>query len=282
MGIAKCQESIIYQRMPHFHNLELLHATYIKHTFSRHTHEGYAFGVIEQGALAFSYRGEKLIALPGHINLVIPGEAHDGYALSDAGWSYRMFYLDSSLLEQVAGEISGCTQTLPFFSAGVIKDDFLAKKIKDLHMLLENNASLLMEQESQLLNLLSSFILRHAQQRFPLHPLGKENQSMRRAREYIEENYTQNISIYTLSSLCNLSAFHLIRVFHDHFGVPPHVFQKQVRIKKAKELLAQKMSLACIAQETGFTDQSHLAKQFKHMVGIPPGQYRNSVQDFGR
>jgi AraC-like DNA-binding protein len=281
MGIAKCQESIIYQRMPHFHNLELLHATYIKHTFSRHTHEGYAFGIIEQGALAFSYRGEKLIALPGHINLVIPGEAHDGYALSDAGWSYRMFYLDSSLLEQVAGEISGCTQALPFFAAGVIKDDFLARKIKELHMLLENSAALLMEQESQLLNLLSSFILRHAQQRFPLHPLGKENQSVRRAREYIEENYSQNISIQTLASLCNLSAFHLIRVFHDHFGVPPHVFQKQVRIKKVKDLLTQKMSLARIAQETGFTDQSHLTKQFKHIVGISPGQYRNSVQDFG-
>ncbi len=34
-------------------NLELLRATYINHTFSRHTHEGYAIGVIEAGIEGF-------------------------------------------------------------------------------------------------------------------------------------------------------------------------------------------------------------------------------------
>jgi len=40
-------------------NLELLHATYVTHTFAPHTHEGYVIGVIEQGAEQFAYRRKK-------------------------------------------------------------------------------------------------------------------------------------------------------------------------------------------------------------------------------
>lgn len=39
-------------------NLELLHATYVTHTFALHTHEGYVIGVIEQGAEQFTYRNQ--------------------------------------------------------------------------------------------------------------------------------------------------------------------------------------------------------------------------------
>ena len=58
------QEQVKFWVMPQLNNLELLHASYTNHSFSKHMHDGFALGVIEQGALAFSYRGEKVIA-PG-------------------------------------------------------------------------------------------------------------------------------------------------------------------------------------------------------------------------
>ncbi len=89
-------------RVPKLGNLELMHAAYLTQTFARHTHEGFAVGVIESGALGFDYRGESLIASPGTINLANPDEAHTGHAAAESGWTYRMFYLDAVLLEQAA------------------------------------------------------------------------------------------------------------------------------------------------------------------------------------
>jgi AraC-like DNA-binding protein len=70
----------------------------------------------------------------------------------------------------------------------------------------------------------------------------------------------------------------LIRLFGDATGIPPHAYLRQVRVKRAKALLARGDSIANVAQATGFNDQSHLNRWFKRLLGITPGQYRNSVQ----
>lgn len=277
MHVAK--ENVNFWMIPQLNNLELLHATYVNHSFTKHTHECFAIGVIERGALRFSYRGEKVVAPSGHINLVIPGEAHDGCALSNEGWTYRMFYLEPKLMEQAVYEISGKTQRIPFFAAGAIKDDDLAGFIREFHILLEYPNIPFIEQESLLLAMLTEFILRYADEHFISRIIGKENQAVTRAREYIEDMYTQNISLKNLSKYCNLSPFHLLRVFKDSVGVPPHVYLKQIRINRAKELFAEGFSLAYIAQEIGFTDQSHFSKQFKQITGITPSKYSNIIQE---
>jgi AraC-like DNA-binding protein len=48
-------------------NLELLHATYVTHTFAPHTHEGYVIGVIEQGAEQFTYQIQIRILHAKHL-----------------------------------------------------------------------------------------------------------------------------------------------------------------------------------------------------------------------
>lgn len=273
------QEQVKFRIMPHLHNIELLTARYINHSFSKHIHEGYGLGVIEQGALTFSYRGERVVAPAGYINLVIPGEAHDGHAATELGWSYRMFYLESSILEQVVYDLSGKAHILPFFKAGTIKDDSLARFIRDFHQLLENNDVPLLEQQTLLLILLTELITRHADDHVALKGMGRESLIVAQARDYIEGIYNSNFSLSNLARHCNISPYHLLRVFKDAIGVPPHVYLKQVRIRRAKKLLEQGMSLSLIAQEVGFADQSHFSRQFKQITGLTPGKYSNIVQD---
>jgi AraC-like DNA-binding protein len=47
----------------------------------------------------------------------------------------------------------------------------------------------------------------------------------------------------------------------------------QMRVFRAKQLLAAGVPIAQAAFDTGFTDQSHLNRHFKRLVGITPGQY---------
>lgn len=279
MKIEKPREKVKYWLLPRLGNLELLHATYLNHSFSKHTHDGYAIGVIEEGALKFSYRGKNIIAPEGHINLVVPGEAHDGYAASENGWTYRMFYLQPGLLSKAASEIAGRPQGLPFFKAGAIKDVYMARMICQLHLLLEKQCIPLIEQESRLLSVLTHFILRYADFQPALKKTGKENLAVSRAQDYIESNYSRDISVEDLSRVANLSPFHLIRVFSDELGVPPHAYLTQVRIRRAKELITRGLPLVQTAFETGFVDQSHLTKSFKRITGVTPGKYSRIIQE---
>ena len=271
-------ESVKYWKVSQLFNVELLCATYTTQNFSRHIHEGYALGVIEQGALAFSYRGERVIAPAGSVNLVIPGEAHDGYAAMPAGWTYRMFYIAPEVLKQVTYNLFGQERS-PYFSAGVIQDRNLANQISTLHRLLEEQSSPKLEQESLFIAMLTSFVARHSDRRTDLRYLGKEDHAVKLVKDYIEDHYSENISLQDLSTTCHLSTFHLIRVFKNTIGVPPHIYLKQVRIRRAKEFLAKGLLPVFVAQEMGFVDQSHFSKQFKQITGVTPSQYSNFIQE---
>lgn len=279
MKAKEPREQIKLWRLPHLGAVDLLHATYVTQSFSRHMHEGFAIGVIEEGALKFSYRGENLVAPLGHINLANPGEAHDGYAASNMGWTYRMFYLDSALLQQIASQVAGKPKDTPFFQMGVIQDDNLAGLIRNLHLTLEKPGTPTLEQESLFLWTLAQFVARYADDRSPVCPVGKENQAVRRVREYIETYYSEDVSIKQLSLVANLSPFHLIRVFRNEVGIPPHTYLTQVRVTQAKQLLALGRPITKVTFETGFTDQSHFTKQFKRITGVTPGKYSKIIQD---
>lgn len=265
-------------RAPGVSGLELLHAHHLKQSFSKHTHEGYAVGVIEGGALGFFYRGENVVAAPGQINLCVPGEVHTGRPATPEGWSYRMFYFDARLLQQVAGDLADRPRALPFFQSGVIVDARLAQRLRQVHQRLENPHTPPLEQQTLLLDVLTRLILRHADTPLAFYKLGREPEAVRLVKSYLESCPAEAISLEQLACLTNLSRYHLVRVFHRAVGVPPHAYHRQVRIGRAKELLASGHPIAEVALATGFTDQSHLNRWFKRLWGFTPGEYRNSVQ----
>lgn len=253
-------------------NLELLRATYISHTFSRHIHESYALGVIEAGVEGFRYEGEKHAAPPGSIVIIHPGEVHTGYAVTKSGWTYRMFYPEAHLLQQAASEIADCFQPLPYFPDAVIQDKWLAAQLRHLHLCLENS-NLKLEKESYLIWTFAQLISRYAQAPPAVKPISPEFSAIEQAQAYLKANYTDNITLEQLSILVNLKPLRLLRTFRKALGLPPHAYLIQMRIAQAKKLLATGMSIADTAFETGFCDQSHLHRHFKRMVGVTPRQY---------
>ena len=79
-----------------------------------------------------------------------------------------------------------------------------------------------------------------------------------------------------LARCAGLSAFHLCRVFGATVGMPPHAYQTQVRVRRAKSLLRAGVPIAAAATAAGFYDQAHLTRHFKRIVGLTPGRYINT------
>jgi AraC-like DNA-binding protein len=267
-----------FTRLTEFGDLELLYAQYIMQVFSPHMHNELAIGMVESGVHTYYYRGATHRAFPGQIVCCNPGEVHTGYPVTEDGWTYRMFYIDMPTLHNAISQITGREYHPAFFGQTVIDDLSTAQQLRRLHITLEQSNSSL-ERESRWIMTLARLITRHIDDPVRLHPVGSEKEPIARAKNYIEGNYTDNISLDELAQVACLSPYHFLRVFRDTVGLPPHAYLTQVRVMRAKQLLDSKLPIAQIATGTGFTDQSHLTRRFKQMLGITPGQYRNSVQD---
>jgi AraC-like DNA-binding protein len=265
---------------PQLGNLEFLHATYVTHTFVPHTHEGFAIGVLERGAEKFTYRGGRHVASEGTIVIINPGEPHTGQAVTPAGWTYRMLYPDASLLQTAASQLAGQARGIPFFPNPVVADVDLAALFLRTHAALEVSTSSL-ERQSRLLWMFTHLIARHADDRPPVGSISEAHHSITRARDYLEAHYAEDISLAHLANIANLSPYHLLRLFRRVTGFTPHAYFTQVRVARAKRMLLAGQSITDVALATGFTDQSHLTRRFKQIVGVTPGLYQqsNNLQD---
>jgi AraC-like DNA-binding protein/mannose-6-phosphate isomerase-like protein (cupin superfamily) len=276
---AKVKEKTKFWRVPQLGDLELLRASYVKQSFDRHFHEGYAVGVIESGALAFDYRGEQVVAAAGDINLATPGETHNGFAATSEGWRYRMFYLPTRLLQQAVSEVADREKVMPYFLRGVIQDPPLARQISALHVALERPETSLLEKESRLLCVMATLAMRHAEEP-PLPVLiDRSRHTVARARAYLDAHFAENVSLDQISRVAGLSRFHFLRMFRREVGLPPHTYLNQVRVHRAKDLITLGFPLVEAALAVGFVDQSHLTRQFKRRLGVTPGAYSKSIQD---
>ncbi|MDJ0874652.1 MAG: AraC family transcriptional regulator [Desulfobacterales bacterium] len=264
---------------PGIEGLELMRATYVTQRFPRHSHDGFAVGVIEDGALGFYYRGANVVASPGAINLANPDEPHTGHAADASGWTYRMYYMSPDLLQQVADLISDRPVGFPFFQEGVLHDPQLAGSLRGLHADWEEKRVGRLEAQSRFMEMLVRLIRRHADAPPRSRPVGCENGAVERAREYLEDCYGEDLSIQELAAVAGLSPYHFIRVFGRQTGLPPHTYLTQIRVRRVRAMLRDGLSVAEAAYAAGFSDQSHLTRHFKRLTGITPGKYRRIVQE---
>ncbi|MBD1919522.1 helix-turn-helix transcriptional regulator [Microcoleus sp. FACHB-831] len=105
------------------------------------------------------------------------------------------------------------------------------------------------------------------------YPNGLSQSALQQVTDYIHEQLDQDLKLVELSAIAQLSPYYFLRLFKQRTGITPHQYILQRRIEKAKHLLKySELSIADIAALTGFSDQSHLTRCFKRIVGITPKQ----------
>jgi len=252
-----------------------LSASYRRQHFTRHVHENYALGVIEAGALAFRYRGSRVVAPAGAISLAQPDVPHDGSAAVPEGWRYHMLYLPPAALALVLPPDAPA----PHFRPGVVMDPGLAALFCRTHHALMARQTPRLTMETRLLGLLAAWIARHADDHPAAPGIGPEPRAVRIALDLLAARFTENPSLDDLSRETGLSPWHLARAITRHTGLPPHAHLLELRCRAARERLSGPDRLADIAAAVGFADQSHLTRAFRARFGLAPGAYRKIVQN---
>ncbi len=232
--------------------------------------DGLMIGLLETGTVEASYRRETYILGRGTLIL---GQPDETVSFTPGTRRARML---------VPREGSGGSDGLrtnhrrTIFSNFITPDPQLVALFLMFQRTLDLSASLL-ERSSQFQDVMACIIGRHASPPQARRKIRAERYAVRRIRQYLHENYTDNVTLDELARLVGLSGFHLNRVFRMEVGIPPHAYQTHVRVATAKRLLAKGWSIDQAAASVGFFDQSHFTNQLRRLFGYTPGAYQKSI-----
>ncbi len=256
--------------------LELVEASHPEPRFGRHSHPTYAIGIVTRGINRFRYRGEWEQAPAGAICTVTPEEVHEVEPAGEVGFAYRCIYPSATQIHGAAEAMSGRKLRRTLALPPVISDAKAAGLISVLFD--EDVANGGLARETCLAELLMRVATRHALEPVESRASALLPKGISRAREYLADNLTENISLTDLAAISAMDPFALVRGFTRAYGIPPHAWLVQQRVRRAKELLRAGRQPADVAAALGFADQSHLTRHFRRLLGFTPGRYRCAVQ----
>jgi AraC-like DNA-binding protein len=107
---------------------------------------------------------------------------------------------------------------------------------------------------------------------------GLSSDRLQRVRDYIEAHLADPLNLDQIADIACLSPYHFCRSFKQATGLTPHHYVVQRRVERAKTLMrCTQRPLGLIAQEAGFTDQSHLTSIFRRELGVTPARFRAAL-----
>jgi len=275
--IHRFRDSARYWRTPLLPGADLLTAEYRDHEFAPHWHDAYTIPVIVAGAECYRYRGEHYVAEAGSLPIINPGELHTGSKAVEAGWRYRVMYAPVEFMHDLAAEIGGKPQALPWFAPGVIRDPDLAMRLAHAHRLLEAGDDELAA-EAAMLDALSTLLVRYSQTQPEPVRIATDDARVALMQERLTGDLLESVPLAEVAKATGLSPFHAARLFTQTTGLPPHAWRNQVRLQRSLAPLRAGVPVTDVAAASGFTDQSHFTRHFRRMFGVPPGQWQGAAR----
>jgi AraC-like DNA-binding protein len=254
--------------------IETLRAHFEGHAYDPHWHDSYLVGVTEQGVQQFNCRRARHQSTPGKVFLIEPGDIHDGEAPTDDGFTYRMLYLDPQWLQrELAAVFDKAPDHGQLSFANTLATDARLAQATSLAFETLHRGELKIVRQTALDGLLERLTCHlHWRTRYGEDP--RLPRVAQKAREYLHANAQYDIGLDQLAAATGVDRFRLTRAFKAAYGIAPHAYLVQLRLAKARRMLAQGEHPAAVAMTLGFADQSHLGRWFVRAYGLTPALYR--------
>lgn len=213
--------------------------------------ESFGLSLCLEGQLTYSHNGREVVSDKNSIVFLPKGESYSIRGEKSGMFPLINFFCDEDFCDTVV--------SIPIKNAQPYLADF--EKIKALS-LFEKNRLKIMSVFYGMLQRISSETTRSYGVLAPAIKLIEE------------ECFEREVTIATLAEKCNMSEVYFRRLFLSRMGVSPKQYLIDVRIEKAKQLLADGvLKVNAIAEECGFSNPYHFSRIFRQKTGQTPTEY---------
>lgn len=241
--------------------------------YARHSHDTLSLGAVLEGHSHYEYchDGREHVAAvsKGSIVAMNPGEVHACNPRDDTPWSYLMLYIDPQWLATRQRGGQECFQPL---ARRVSRDPTLYQALSALAIRLFGSDGSHEIGDVELVIGRALDVLGTAP---PLEV--NESAATARAAAFIREHCLSPVSLEQVARVAGCSRFTLIRGFRRDYGITPHAFLIDCRIRCGQRALKRGENIAETALACRFADQAHFQRTFKRVTAATPAQYRRST-----
>jgi AraC-like DNA-binding protein len=253
-----------------------------------HWHHEFEIIYISRGSGTFKIDTITYTVEQGNLLIINSKELHSAFCDNEEGCDYSAFVFNMNYLSSDKGDIcqkkyidpllAGRRKFINYISEnkeweieciGIVKRIVNAFSKKNDYYELYIKGCLF-----QMMNVMYiNNSIKEVQKNFPK---SSENiESIKKVIEYINKNYSNEISIDDLAQVANLSKYHFIRTFGLIIGVSPIKYINMVRINEAANLLqSEHLNITEVANKCGFDNVSYFIKTFKIYKKETPYNYR--------
>ena len=247
------------------HRCEVMRAAFGSERFDRHVHDVFSIGLVASGANVFSYRQKTVEAPAGTVCVADPGEVHDG-GLSGQAWSYTNLFAPAEMIDAVLVEtgVGGCAAT----GIGCVADPRVAGPMSRLFDGLIHGEGAEADEVAleTLVNLFTAAGVR------PAPPPPPEDAIAVRAIAAIRDARGLDVTLTGLARDAGTDRYRVVRSVHRMLGVTPMAYALHLRVAEAKRMILAGEPIAQAATAAGFSDQAHLTRRMKRVLGVTPGR----------
>lgn len=230
--------------------------------------------IVEGKGVFKSAHAEETDINAGDMFLLFPGEWHSYHPIKNVGWkSYWIGFKGKNMDDRVkAGFLS---PEKPIYNVG------FSENIVRLYREAYRNA---VEEKANYQQVLAGMVnyligMMYALERNKLLTRDKAHVDViNRARLRIRESLESELTIQQIADECGISYSNFRKLFKEYTGVAPALYQQELRIQRAKELLSTTdLSVKEIAYRLNFDSSDYFSSKFRAKVGTPPMEYRKKT-----
>ena len=252
--------------------MELVTADYEAQRFREHWHLGFTIGAVTRHAQGFRCNGIEWTAGCEDLIVLNPMQIHDGYSIGGA-WSTRMVYLpETTFARMLCLGAEGDACTLGRFSSPVIRSTTLHDEFVEWHRRANETTAVCNDPRTlELFRRLGAALVGPLDAQTSTVSTADTQGLAHRLGELADVGH---LSLKELSANLACSRSTSWRRAKREVGLAPKVLITQLRLIKAKRLLAEGTTVIDAALECGYHDQSHFSREFAAAYGITAGQFR--------
>jgi AraC family transcriptional regulator len=231
----------------------------------------YAISFVERGSFSIRSRYDSGQLLPGHVFITKPG---DLYSCRHADVVPNDVCLSVCWRRDAIESDKECERLAHSDHRTMIRANnrlrYLGWRLK--RMLREPHTFL--AAEALALALWEAVIVPESRPAYRDRQLRWYAERVEAARELMERNFDEPLSLVALARAVGMSSFHFCRIFTELAGSPPHRYLLDVRLRSAAIFLRHGSLVTEACFKSGFQNLSHFIRMFQRRFGVSPSRYR--------